>query len=73
MKKFGLGNVGFVFGGREGEDGRGVEDCGGWEGEGGEDSSAFFGLLLARHHPSKVSSGEEFCVGVQVVFDFFFA
>ena len=46
MKKFGLGNVGFVFGGREGEDRRGVEDCGGWEGEGGEDSAAFLGRLV---------------------------
>jgi hypothetical protein len=44
--EFGFGDVGFVFGGREGEDGRGVEDCGGWEGDGGEDAAALRGGLL---------------------------
>lgn len=46
MVEFRLGDVGFVFGGREGEDGRGVEDCGGWERGGGEDSTALGGCQL---------------------------
>lgn len=45
MEEFRLGDVGFIFGGREGEDGRGVEDCGGWEGGGGEHSAAFGSLV----------------------------
>jgi len=38
--EFRFGDVRFVIGDGEGEDGGGVEDCGGWEGDGGEDSAA---------------------------------
>ena len=46
VEEFGFGDVLCVFGWGEGQDGRGVEDCGGWEGEGGEDSAAFLGRLV---------------------------
>lgn len=36
-----FGDVVCVVGWGEGQDGRGVEDCGGWEGEGGEDAAAW--------------------------------
>jgi len=36
-----FGDVGGVFGGREGQDGRGVEDCRSGEVDGGEDAAAW--------------------------------
>jgi hypothetical protein len=40
VEEFCFGDVCYVFGWGEEQDGRGVEDCGGWEGGGGEDAAA---------------------------------
>lgn len=41
MEELCFGDVRGVFGGREGQDGRGVEDCRGGEVDGGEDAAAW--------------------------------